>query len=480
MSFRFRDGVPNRIRLDGTPRTDKSTEDIDLGIFLQDTVTLSRVTLGGAIRYDMLKTGYPAGSIGPSEFTPSRDYSWAAGDILDFTDLTWRSSVTYDVLGDGRMALKATANKYLEGQTLNGIGRAGHPVARLANSANINWNDADGDFFPDCDLLNPAANGECSSWSNQGFGGLNPAQSFSDSLLTGFGNREANWEYSVGVQAEVATGVSVDVGWFRRNWQNLSVTDDRALSAADFTFFDLVVPTDARLPDGGGYTLTGLRAITDAGRAKPTDEIDIRAKEVGDYTQNWQGFDVNLNARLQNGLQLQFGTSTGRNGENDCALKDQLPERNLSRALGFCDTTEPYTTQVKGYAVYTIPTVDVQVSGTFRSTPGDFINASFNADNAYLAANSTLGRVLAGGASNIGIDLIEPNTAHLDRVNQLDLRFGKVLRLSGTRTVVSLDLYNALNNNTPLTVTETFGSSYLAPRSILDARVAKISFQFDW
>jgi len=241
-----------------------------------------------------------------------------------------------------------------------------------------------------------------------------------------------------------------------------------------------VVPSDPRLPNGGGYTLTGFRAITEAGRAKPTDEIDIRAKEIGDITENWQGVDVNLNARLQNGLQVQFGTSTGRTGTNDCAVKDQLPERNLDRAIGFCDTTEPYLTQVKGYAVYTIPTIDVQVSGTFRSTPGSFINANFNADNAYLAANSTLGRALAGGAANIGIQLIEPNTVHLDRVNQLDLRFGKVLRVAGTRTVVSLDIYNATNNNTPLSVNQTFGGSWLAPQSILDARIAKISFQFDW
>jgi hypothetical protein len=169
-------------------------------------------------------------------------------------------------------------------------------------------------------LHNPLANGECSAWQTSNFGDVNPAQSFSADLLTGFGNREANWEFSAGIQHELTTGVSIDVGFFRRDWQNLEVTDNRSLTAQDFTFFDLVVPTDARLPDGGGYTLTGFRAITEAGQAKPEDEIDLRAKEIGDFTENWQGVDVNINARLQNGLQLQFGTSTGRTGLNDCAL----------------------------------------------------------------------------------------------------------------------------------------------------------------
>jgi hypothetical protein len=195
MNYRFRNGVPNRVTINGTPTFDKSEQNMDLGIYLQDTISLDRLTIGAAIRFDKFKTGYEAGEVGPTEFTPSRNFTFPAGDILDFTDVTYRSSVTYDLFGTGRTALKFTANKYLEGQTLNGIGRAGHPVARLANSTNINWNDADGDFFPDCDLLNPAANGECSSWSSSGFGSTNPAQSFSSDLLTGFGNREANWEY---------------------------------------------------------------------------------------------------------------------------------------------------------------------------------------------------------------------------------------------------------------------------------------------
>jgi hypothetical protein len=276
-------------------------------------------------------------------------------------------------------------------------------------------------------------------------------------------------------------GVSLDVGYFRRDWQNLEVTDDRSLTAADFTFFDMVVPTDPRLPDGGGYTLTGLRAITEEGFAKATDEIDLRAKEVGDFTETWQGVDVNLNARLQNGLQLQFGTSTGRTALNDCDLvTDQLAERDLERSTGFCDRTEPYLTQVKGYAVYTIPTVDVQVAGSFRSVPGSFINANFNASNAYLAENSTLGRPLAGGRANIGVQLAEPNALRLDRRNELDVRIGKVLRVAGARSVLSVDIYNMLNTDAVLNVNQTFGGGFLTPRGILNARVAKVSVEFDW
>src|SRR5690606_35299541 len=114
-------------------------------------------------------------------------------------------------------------------------------------------------------------------------------------------------------------GMSVDVGYFRRNWSNLEAVDNRAVDASHFTTFDMVVPTHPDLPNGGGYTLTGLRAITNDGRAAGTDNITLRAKEIGEFDEHWQGVDVNFNARLQIGLQFQVGSSTGRTAFNDCS-----------------------------------------------------------------------------------------------------------------------------------------------------------------
>ena len=67
-------------------------------------------------------------------------------------------------------------------------------------------------------------------------------------------------------------------------------------------------------------------------------------------------------------------------------------------------------TGFKGLVFYTIPKADVQVAATFRSTPGvanafgngaggaqpSGLAANFAATNAYLAANSNLGRLLSG------------------------------------------------------------------------------------
>ena len=58
-----------------------------------------------------------------------------------------------------------------------------------------------------------------------------------------------------------------------------------------------------------------------------------------------------------------------------------------------------------------------------------------------------LGRPLAGGAANLAIDLVAPYTVFLDRRNELDMRFGKVLRWGRTKYVVSMDVFNALNTD---------------------------------
>ena len=66
------------------------------------------------------------------------------------------------------------------------------------------------------------------------------------------------------------------------------------------------------------------------------------------------------------------------------------------------------------------------------------------------------------------------------RINAVDLRFGKVLRYSTTKTLVSLDIFNLFNSNTPQVFNQTYGPAYLNPLSIMSARFFKIGVQFDF
>ena len=172
--------------------------------------------------------------------------------------------------------------------------------------------------------------------------------------------------------------------------------------------------------------------------------------------------------------------STGKTVTDNCAVVALVPEELGTLPAQFCHQEEPFLTQFKGYGSYTIPHIDVQAAATFRSVPGPAEASNYTATNAYLAANSTLGRALPGGAANATVQLIAPNgQQYLDRDNQLDLRFGKVLRFGRARTALNFDLYNALNRSTILTANTTY-ASWLVPTSISNPRLAKLSFTFDF
>ena len=168
--------------------------------------------------------------------------------------------------------------------------------------------------------------------------------------------------------------------------------------------------------------------------------------------------------------------STGRTSSDNCEVLAQLPEVSV---LGrpYCHVDTAFLTQVKFLGTYTVPRIDVQIAATFQSLPGPQILSNYVATNAVV--QPSLGRPLSAGAANVTVSLIQPGTLYGERLNQLDLGFVKHVRLGRTRTGVNLDLYNALNRNAIRTVNNNY-ASWLTPTAILDARLFKISAQFDF
>ena len=329
------------------------------------------------------------------------------------------------------------------------------------------------------------------------FGTTRPGELYDKDLTTGWGHRPANWEFSAGVQRELLPRVALDVGYFRRIWKNFQVTDNLLVAPEDFTQFSMTVPTDPRLTTSG-QTLGGLYNIVPT-KFGQVQNLNTLSDKYGKQIDHWNGFDVGINARFQNGLVLQGGVSSGKQVEDNCEVVAKLPEmNNISaadagsansgqtggapaqlRPAGFCHREQPWLTGAKALAIYIIPKVDVQVSGSFRSTPGTALTAGFTATNAYLAANSTLGRPLSGNAQNVVIGIEEINKMYTERRQELDMRIGKVLRFGKARTVLSMDIYNALNSDAMINQQQAY-ATWLAPTEILNARLLKFSVAFDY
>jgi hypothetical protein len=84
----------------------------------------------------------------------------------------------------------------------------------------------------------------------------------------------------------------------------------------------------------------------------------------------------------------------------------------------------------------------------------------------------------------VTVNLVPPGTMYGDRLNQLDLRFSKLLKYGRSRTSVNLDLYNAFNVDTVLaentTYTNATATGWRVPTTLVTARFAKISVQLDF
>jgi hypothetical protein len=480
VAYRFNNGIPNQL----TMRTNllaKTNLDGDMGFYAQDRWTLNRLTVAAALRFDWFRTSFPEQTLGPDTLAPNRNVTFPAEDNINWKDLTYRSGIAYDLFGNGKTAVKVAFNKYLLGQTLNGLGRDPNPVLAAVTSTTRNWNDTNGNFVPDCVLTNPANNGECGPIANNLFGSAAAQATFDPDLIGGFNHRQANWEFSTSVQHELVPRVALDIGYFRRSWANFRVTDNLLVTPADFTFFNMTTPVNPLLEDNSGVTVNGFVDVVPA-KFGQNQNYNTLSSKIGDQTEVWNGMDFTINARTQNGLTVNGGVSTGRTSENDCEILAALPEMQASgnrRAQQYCDRVTPWLTQFKAFGSYTVPKVNVQVSGTYRNVNGTDVNANFPATNAYLAANSNLGRPLSGGTANISLQLLEPYAQYVDRRNELDLRVGYVLRFGRARSLISWDFFNALNNDATISVNENY-ASFQRPTQILNARVMKFTVNLDF
>ena len=67
-----------------------------------------------------------------------------------------------------------------------------------------------------------------------------------------------------------------------------------------------------------------------------------------------------------------------------------------------------------------------------------------------------------------------------DRINQFDVRLTKILRFGSRKISANFDVFNLFNASTVLNMNTTYGTSWLKPTQILDARLVKLGFQIDF
>ena len=233
VSYRFNLGVPNRLTQYVTPRLNPAFVRPSLGMFAQDQWALGQMTLSLGLRYEYLRA-YSGEIDQPSGFPGNTIDHYARVDCLPcWHDLSPRMAVAYNLAGNGKTAVKAGLGRYVE--SLNtGYATSFGPGASIVLNTNRTWGDADGDFFPDCDLTNLTRNGECGPTDNSSFGQVGANTVPDTGFMNGFGKRRYNWQASLGVDHELRPGVAISATYYRRWFGNFTVTDNTLVTPADF------------------------------------------------------------------------------------------------------------------------------------------------------------------------------------------------------------------------------------------------------
>ena len=476
--YRFNNGVPNLITQIATPYGFTNRLGSELGVFAQDKWTLNQLTLNLGARFDYLNIYFPEQHLGPGGLVPNRDITFPKNNYLGWTDISPRLGAVYDLFDNGRTALKVNLGRYVIAQRLtSAYTDLGNPVNAMANQVTRSWNDRGGlgvnaDYVPQCNLLNPLANGECGALSDARFGQPIPSTVSDPEMLHGWNKRPDQWEFESSVQHQIVPRVGVEVGYFRRWYGNFTVTDNLLVRASDYSPFSFTAPVDTRLPDGGGYVVDDNYNLN-PDKVGQVNNLFTLASNYGKQIEHWNGVDVNFNVRLRDGILLQGGTSTGRTTTDNCDIVAKIDNPSMR----YCHVDTAFLTQVKLLGTYLLPKVDVQIAAAFRSLPGPNIISNYVASNAQV--QPSLGRPLSGGAANVTVNIVEPGTMYGEQTNLLDLRFSKILRFSRYRTSLNVDLSNAFNSSGVTSINNNY-SAWLVPTGIHLARFAKISANFDF
>jgi hypothetical protein len=502
LKYNFRNGVPYQFTMYADQASQQQQKQNITSLYAQDRWTLGLLTLQGGIRFERLTDYFPQQQIGPNIFVPTALVFPAQDGPRNLKDIQPRFGVSYDVFGNGKTAAKFFLGRYVTttNTTEEGIYS---PAGRVVVSTTRAWTDANSDYVPDCNLLSTSANGECGPMANPFFGQSFFPLTLDPGITSGWNRREYSWDLTAGVVQQVAARVSVEVNYIRRTWGNLLYTVNRATTTADFDSLVFNVPADTRLPGGGSYSLTFVDPKP--GKFGQFDNFRAFSEDLGGASNRFNGVDVTVSARLR-ALTVQGGTSSGNAIEDECGVAAQHPDIYVPASNGgtltggspfvgstaqwpaaYCHRESTWLTNLKGLVTYAVPKVDVLVSGTFHSLPypgnnfPSVANQSIGGVATVSASQTTLGRGFSNAQAVTFLNIVQPGALYGERLNDVDLRLGKILKYSRTRTLVALDLFNVFNSSTPdVYSTFPYGATYLNPTNITSARFAKISAQIDF
>ena len=471
-------GAPQSVQVFSTPMFVNAYMERDLGVYVQDTWTIRRLTVNPGVRIEYFKgrmneISVPAGRFVPARFFPEESNlpNWK-------NDVAPRVSLAYDLFGTGKTALKTSWSRYFA-QNRTAFA-AQYAKAGLVNETR-NWFDADlvagtstrSGVARATDNDGIAQDNEIGPTSQANFG--TRAERFYDPDI----KRASNVEFTAGVNHELMPRFAVGAFYYRRNFQNLTSADRFQITDADYTSFRTPMPSVANDP-----TLTGLidpneiLTIYNLNPEKRGVYGEIRDRN-GENDSIYDGFETSFTARLPNGASIYGGWTIERMVGKYCDNNDNPNGATITTEFGkvisnggrFCDESQfdiPFLNDLKIAGSTPLPW-GVNFGAILQTYPGSERVITWAPPASVFPGNAR--------TNTETIIISTPGTVFQPRYNQVDINLRKNFR-HGTKVFsVQFDWFNVLNSASILSTNNSVGASLGQITSVLKGRMPRIAFQ---
>src|SRR6266487_1700033 len=452
----YRNGRPDSVNTYNVPITSTSTKipvafepwARDHGVFIQDKWTpTNKLTLNLGLRFETTYGWLPASCRPSTTFVDGQCFPEITG-APDFKGIVPRVSAVYDVFGDGKTAVKASASRYDQPITLSNVQRV-NPLG-IVNDTRA-WTACMAGQTSGCDL-----NGDLIPQLNE----LGVSSGFAFGTNSRY-SPDLKWpasnEYNIEVQRQIPGNVVVSVGYTRRETRR------------NIGYKNVAVPLESYIPLQVTEVNSGKQVSVYNQAPALRGRNDNLWDNFPELDTNFNGADITVNRRMSDHWSLTGGASFGKTVGDIYATSatGDLNNPNNAFRAGVVGNDVPYSYRISG--VYELP-YQIWVSGTGQYYQG------FPETTTVSVGNNTV--ALTQGTQTL---TIEPRgTARLPAVNSLDVSIRKNLKVNGKSLEPRVDLYNLTNAATILGRITQLGPTYGRVSSTQRGRLIKLGMNVEF
>jgi hypothetical protein len=484
----YNNGAPLQVTVLNTPLEVQENMDGQFAVYLQDSWRFRNFTFNYGLRYDRIAQSVVGQDAQFGRFAASPAYD-------DFKVPTWsdfspRTSVVWDIFGNGKTAIRTGFNRFMTAQTM-GFARLYSPTA--LTTANLAWQDLNGDDIAQGErgCTYPTAGCEINFAQLPANFGIRALASPDPDI-----QRPGQYSFNLGATQELWNRLTVTAEWFHNRFTDITERNNVARNFDSYTPVEVVSPLDGRVITAYNVKPEFLSRVQNVDASDP------------DIKRHYNGFELGFNARLPRGARMFGGFNLERTLADTCSAGTD-PNFTLN-----CDQWQsgiPWSKQFKLAGTYPLPWWGITASASFQSLMGYAVGTraipygvftfgtGFEQPNGQATfwqvtrttryavncqAPCRPGELVIPGltTATLNVPLVAPETEFMPRINQLDLSFSKVFTVRGVRMLPKVDIFNVTNSDRWSSVaTAQFGAAaYLRPATILQGRLIRLAFESSW